>query len=385
MPQHWIPTAFIRGGTSKGLFFHKRDLPNEQTERDALFLSALGSPDPYGRQLDGMGGGLSSLSKVMIIEASSRPDADVDYTFGQVAVGQPLVDYAANCGNLSSAVGPFAVDEGLVDRPDGQTEVRLYNTNTGKVIVARFMVHEGVAETGGNMHLPGVPGTGSRVELKFLSPGGSRTGKLLPTGAVTDLLSIDGQHLSVSLVDAANPVVILAAGDVGLDGSELPEQIEACPEVMTRLDKIRRAGGVAMGIGASPEAVPASSPKIAVLGQAQDYSSIDGSNISAADYDLSVRMVSMERVHRAVTGTGALGLAVASQMSGTLAHNLAEAQATGSVRLGTPSGVLSVSADVVAEPEDGWTALSASLFRTSRRLMRGEVAVPVTFKHQESV
>ena len=377
MTQQWIPAAFIRGGTSKGLFFHERDLPRRAEDRDALFLSALGSPDPYGRQLDGMGGGLSSLSKVMIVERSQRPDADVDYTFGQVSVDQEVVDYASNCGNLSSAVGPFAVDEGLIERPDGHAEVRMYNVNTDKIIVAGFEVRDGMAEVSGSLSVPGVPGEGAPIELKFLDPGGSKTGKLLPTGSAADDLLVAGYREAVSLVDAANPVVFVQARTVGLEGSESPEEIEARAEVMARLDEIRREGGVAMGLGETPASVPLSAPKVAVVAAPQDYATIDGARVAAEDFDVSVRIVSMGRMHRAITGTGALCVAIAAKIHGTTVEALASARPGGSLRIGTPSGVLSVASDVEKAPGGlGCQARSASLFRTSRRLMRGEVAVP---------
>lgn len=377
MTQRWIPAVFIRGGTSKGLFFHDRDLPVAPAERDAVFLASIGAPDPYGRQLNGMGGGVSSLSKVMIVKGSTRADADVEYTFGQVAIDQPVVDYAANCGNLSSAVGPFAIDEGLVERPDGPVELRLYNTNTDKIIVSRFNVSNGTAETLGDCELPGVAGTGAPVELQFLEPGGSRTGRLLPTDQVTDHVPGESDSaITVSLVDASNPLVIVGAQDLGLSGVELPEEIEARTEVMTQLDQIRRFAGVAMGLGERPEDVALSVPKVAVVSAPQDYCRIDGAHVSAADYDLGVRMVSMQQIHRAITGTGALGLAVAANIEGTLAHRVCTAPGPGELRLGTASGVLSVSADVTAG-SDGPTAHSASLFRTARALMRGSVAVPL--------
>jgi 2-methylaconitate cis-trans-isomerase PrpF len=313
--QRFVRAVFMRGGTSKGVFFHASDLPEDAAERDALLLAALGSPDPYGRQLDGMGGGLSSLSKAAVIGPPTRPDADADYTFAQVAVDAPVVDYGANCGNLSSAVGPFAVDEGLVDAADGQAVVRIHNTNTGKVIHAHFEVRDGRAVVAGDFALPGVAGTGAPIRLEFLDPAGSRTSALLPTGSPADVLDVAGLDVAgldvaglgrvrVSMVDAANPLVMVAAGDLGLAGAEHPDVLEAVPGVMAALDALRRAGGVAMGLGASPPEVPLSTPKVAVLSAPQEFVSLDGATYGAGSHDLGVRMVSMGRVHRAVTVTG---------------------------------------------------------------------------------
>jgi 2-methylaconitate isomerase len=345
MPQRWVPAVFMRGGTSKGLFFHAADLPADPAERDRLLLAGLGSPDPFGRQLDGMGGGISSLSKAAVIGPPTRPEADVDYTFAQVAVDRPVVDLGANCGNLSSAVGPFAVDEGLCPRADGPALVRIHNTNTGGLIHARFAVRDGRAETEGELAIPGVPGTGSPVRL--------------------------------SLVDAAAPVLFVAADELGLDGTEHPDELEARPEVMALLDRLRRRAGVLMGLGGAPAAVELASPKVAVLGPPRPFRTLDGRLVAAADHDVGVRMLSMERAHRAVPVTGALCLGVACRLPGTVAQAVAATPAATAdpVRVGNPSGVVQVAAEV-AEAAGGWRASSASLYRTARSLMRGAVAVP---------
>lgn len=372
MAQQWIPAAFVRGGTSKGLFFEAWTLPAEPQERDAVFLAALGSPDRYGRQLYGMGGGLSSLSKAVIVEPSTRAGVDVDYTFAQVAVDKPIVDYAANCGNLASAVGPYAVDQGLVDRPDGPVTVRLYNTNTDKVIDAHFEVADGAAKASGTFSIPGVSGTGSPIKLDFLNPGGARTGRLLPTGNVCDRLATDRGEVLVSLVDATNPVVFIAASMLGLRGHESVAELEAETAVLVHIDQIRRNAAVAMGLSTRPEDAPLSNPKVAIIAGPHDYATLDGTLVTATEYDLSVRMISVEQVHRAVTVTGALCTAVAQQLPGTLVSDLA-VRTPRSLRIGSPSGVFAVDADV--DP-DALHARSASLYRTCRRLMQGSVAVP---------
>lgn len=390
MSERLIPAVFMRGGTSKGLFFHERDLPADPAARDALLVRALGSPDPYGRQLDGMGGGISSLSKAAIIAPPSRLDADIDYTFAQIAVDTPVVDYGANCGNLSAAVGPFAVDEGLCPRPDGEALVRIHNTNTSKVIEARFPVRGGQAVVGGDLGIPGVPGTGAPVRLDFLDPAGSRTSGLLPTGRPVDEVRLpDSGCVRVSLVDAANPLVIVAASDVGLSGVERPDDLDADGALMDRLDQVRRAGGVLMGLGEVPEHVPLANPKIAIAARPTAFRTLAGELVPADAHDLAVRMLSMERAHRAVTVTGALCLGVASRLPGTVAYELAPvsigpaastglagpAASAGPLRLGNPSGVVVV--DAVMEDRDGQPhPVSAVLLRTARRLMQGQVAVP---------
>ncbi len=372
MSQRAIPAVFMRGGSSKGVFFHARDLPSDRSVLDPILLSVIGSPDPYGRQLDGMGGGISSLSKAVIIGPPTRADCDVDYTFAQVSVDKPVVDWASNCGNLSSAVGPFAVDEGLVAAGDGEALVRIHQVNTSKVIHARFPVSGGKAVVTGGFAIAGVAGTGARTRLDFLDPGGAGTGRLLPTGNPRDVLDVPGfGPVPVSMVDAANPIVFVAAGNLGLTGTELPDAIEARPQVMAALDWIRRQAAVAMGMAARPEDAPLSVPKVAMLAAPAGYATLDGQTVGADAQDIAVRMISMERAHRAVPLTGAMCLGVAARLPGTVAHALARATGGDEVRVANPSGVLSVGAEV-----EGGEAKSALVFRTARRLMQGEVLIP---------
>jgi 2-methylaconitate cis-trans-isomerase PrpF len=350
MDQAFIPAIFMRGGSSKGVFFHARDLPADRAARDAIFLNVLGSPDPYGRQLDGIGGGISSLSKAVIIGPPTHPDADVDYLFAQVAVDKPVVDWSSNCGNLSSAVGPFAVDEGLVRVADEEALVRIHQVNTKRIIHARF--------------------------LDFLAPGGGATGRLLPTGNVQDTLHHEGRAYAVSLIDAANACVFLDARDLGLTGTESPDAIEADPARMALLDTLRRQAGVMMGLAASPEAVGLALPKIAVVAPPAVYHALDGAGFTADTHDIAVRMISMERAHRAVPLTGAMCLGVASRIPGSLPHRLAGPPARADeTRVANPSGILSVGAEVHQKP-DGWFAESAVVYHSARRLMQGAVAVP---------
>lgn len=372
-----IPAAFYRGGTSKGVFFHEADLPDARAERDEIFLRVIGAPDPYGRQLNGMGGGISSLSKVVSVGPPTRDEADVDYTFGQVAVDRPEVDYATNCGNLSSAVGPFAIDEGLV-RPvvgDGEATVRLHNTNTGVIIHARIPVSGGKAAVRGDFEIQGVHGTGAQIRLDYLDPGGATTGELLPSGETAETLALpDEGDLKVSLVDAATGMVFVAADDLGLDATEPPEEIDGNLELMARLDRIRRAAGVRMGLADRVEAVPLTNPRIGLLAPPRPYSALDGRAIAAEEQDITVRILSMTNIHRVSPLTSALCLAAASRIDGTLPNRMARAVA-GDLRIGTPSGILPVGADVTRE-NGSWRAVSTRSYRTARRLMQGGVLIP---------
>lgn len=375
MDQAFIPAVFMRGGSSKGVFFHAKDLPADRAKQDAIFLAVLGSPDPYQRQLDGMGGGISSLSKAVIIGPPTHPEADVDYSFAQVAVDRPLVDWSSNCGNLSSAVGPFAVDERLVRASDGEALIRIHQVNTRRIIHARFPVRGGRAAVAGDFAMAGVAGTGARIRLDFLAPGGGATGALLPTGNATDELEHAGRRYQATLIDAANACVFLDARDIGLNGTESPETIEADPARMALLDALRRIAAVRMGIARAPQEAPLAIPKVAAVAAPAVYRALDGAEYAAGTHDIAVRMISMERAHRAVPLTGGMALGVACRIEGSLPHALATPSAHDEVRLANPSGLLSVGAEV-SRRETGWFADSAVVFRTARRLMQGAVAVP---------
>ena len=374
MARQKFPAVFLRGGTSKGVFFHERDLPSDPASRDAVILQALGSPDPYQRQLNGLGGGLSSLSKAVIIGKSDHPDADVDYTFAQVAVDQPIVDFSGTCGNLSSAVGAFAVDEGLVTVADGEACVRVYSTNSDKIYHARFPVKDGQAVEDGDFTIPGVAGTGAKVTLDYLDPGGALTGKLLPSGAVRDTIAVDGLgDVAVSLIDATNAVIFVAADDLGYTATESPDMLDADPLFMGRMDEIRRKGAVMMGMANRPEDAPLAAPKVGIVAPPQPFAALDGTTYAAEDQDLTVRMISMERVHRAVPGTNVMGIAAAARIDGTIPHAVATAGSP--LRVANPSGVIPVEADVVQRPDGGWHVNTISVYRTQRRLMEGSVLV----------
>jgi 2-methylaconitate cis-trans-isomerase PrpF len=374
-----LPAAFIRGGTSKALVFHLADLPSKRADWDGIFLSAMGSPDPNGRQLDGMGGGISSLSKVCIVGPPTHPDADVDYTFAQVQVDTAVVDYGGNCGNMSSAIGPFAVDEGVVQADDGEATVHIHNTNTGKIIASTFTVANGRALAEGDYAIDGVSGTGAAVRLDFLDPGGAATGTLLPTGLVRSELSLASGPVTVSMVDAANPCVFVTASDLGLVGSELPETIETDTALLNTLEALRRQASMTMGISASPEGAAANrlTPFIALVSAPQEYNTLSGRTVTVAETDLLVRFMSSGRAHRAVPVTGAMCTAIASRLAGSVVDDVVRLSITesGPIRLGTPSGVLEVNASVSTTGEGKYRADYASTYRTTRRLFDGVVYV----------
>jgi 2-methylaconitate isomerase len=367
-----VRAVFMRGGTSKGLFFHAADLPPEGQARDDFFLAALGSPDPYGRQLDGMGGGLSSLSKVAIVSASARAEADVDYTFGQVGIQAATVDYGANCGNLSAAVGPFALEEGLIARADGLAAVRIFNTNTASILVARFEVADGVARERGDLAIAGVAGAGAPIALTFLAPGGSATGAYLPTGRPLETLEVEGVGaMPASLLDAASPMAFVAAADLGVSGHEAPEELEAIPGFLARAEAVRCAAAQRMGLLTAQGGAQMVNPRVALLAHAADYVATDGRRIEGSAYDLSVRMLSLGRVHRAMTLTGAMCLAAACQTAGTLPAQICAPSEDG-LLIGHPAGILPAQAEVVSDPA-GPRVVAASVYRTARRLMEGRV------------
>ncbi|MGH7933014.1 MAG: 2-methylaconitate cis-trans isomerase PrpF family protein, partial [Candidatus Binataceae bacterium] len=356
------------------------DLPRDRALWAPIFLGAIGSPDPNGRQLDGMGGGISSLSKVCVVGPASRPDADVDYTFAQVSVKDAAVDYSGNCGNMSSAVGPFAVDEGMVAIDGGdEAVVRIHNTNTKKIIVSRFRIDDGHAAVDGDFVLPGVAGTGAPIRLEFIEPGGAGTGKLLPTGNTIDRLEVIGAApIDASMVDAANPCVFVAATALGMTGVERPDELEANRDLAVRLEAIRIAASVRMGITATTAAAAQrpSIPKVAMVAGPREASTLSGEKLAADACDITVRMISIGQPHRAVPLTGAMCLAVASRLPGTIVNRLARMAKSegGPVRIAQPSGLTVVDA-AVRKDGDTWVAEQATVYRTARRLMEGAVYV----------
>ncbi|MBM9593859.1 2-methylaconitate cis-trans isomerase PrpF family protein [Roseitranquillus sediminis] len=374
-----IPCTFMRGGTSKALVFRSTDLPADQAEWPAIFRAAMGSPDPNGRQLNGMGGGISSLSKVCVVGPSSRDDADLDYSFFQIGVENDLVDTSGNCGNMSSAMGPFAVDEGIAPRPEGnEAAVRIHNTNTSRIILSRFPMENGQAAVSGDQALDGVAGTGASIRLEFLAPGGAGTGHLLPAGGeVESTLDVPGVGpVTVTMLDAANPCVFLEPAAVGKTGTEHPEALEADRDCAEKLEAIRCAASVAMGIARDTDEaarIP-SIPKIALICAPVDYQTLSRRTVAGDAHDIGVRMVSIGKPHRAVPLTGGLCLGVAVRTPGTLPHRIAR-QRDGAIRIGHPSGTLEVDAEVV-DRGDGPYAVHGAVYRTARRLFEGHVLIP---------
>jgi 2-methylaconitate cis-trans-isomerase PrpF len=326
-----------------------------------------------------MGGGVSSLSKVCVVAPSARADADVDYTFAQVAIRQAAVDYRQNCGNMSSAIGPFALDEGLVTAAGETTTVRIFNTNTGKIIHGTFPVEDGRARYDGDLAIPGVGGTGAPIRLDFLAPGGATTGKLLPSGAAMDPLAVPGLgRVEASLVDAANAAVFVRARDVGLAGTELPDTLEANPAILARLEAIRCAASVRMGIAPDEAAARLIKgvPFVAIVAPPADAPTLSGETLRAAEMDLLARVISNGQPHRALPLTISLCTAIAARIEGTVvAEALSPGAGAGVLRLGMPSGVLTVGAEVAREG-GAWVARAGSFYRTARRLFDGRVWVP---------
>jgi len=379
-----IPATYMRGGTSKGVFFRGDVLPDQPAERDRLLLRILGSPDPYGKQIDGMGGATSSTSKVVIVSKSARPGCDVDYLFGAVAIDAPIVDWSGNCGNLLAAVGPFALAQGLVAAPrDGHAVVRIWQVNTRRLIVAHVPIREGQVVEVGNFQLDGVAFPGAEIRLEFIDPGGgdeAGAGAMLPTGNVQDLLEVPGVGpVRATLINAGNPMVLVAAGDLKLRGEESQREVNADRELLHRCEAVRAFGAVRMGLAASAAEATANrpaTPKLALVSGPAGYVASGGKAISAADLDLNVRVLSMGQLHHALPGTAAVAIAVAAKIPGTIVHRvLADRVGAEVVRLGHPSGCFAVSAE--AELREGlWSVTKVVMSRSARRLMEGLVLAP---------
>ncbi|WP_323010563.1 2-methylaconitate cis-trans isomerase PrpF family protein [Paracoccus sp. (in: a-proteobacteria)] len=377
MPLSQLPAVFMRGGTSNAIVFRQSDLPPTRAEWDPIFLAAMGSPDPNGRQLDGMGGGISSLSKVCVLGPPSRDDADVDYTFAQIPINGTDVDYSGNCGNMSSAMGPAAVEFGMIAAPkDGEAVVRIHNTNTGKVITARFPMKDGLPDADGDFAIDGVAGTAAAVRLEFNNPSGTKTGRLLPTGHPVDWLEgEDFGRIEASMIDAANPCVFVKAEDLGKSGTEFPADLDLDADFLTRMEAIRCAASVAMGIApdlATAARIP-SVPKVAIIAPPADYSSLSGRQMQAKDLSILVRMISIGQPHRAVPITGAVCLGIAARVPGSLAHSYCTAK-TGPITVAHPSGTTVVDAVIeIAEDPAQTTARAGVVYRTARKLFSGAV------------
>lgn len=376
-----VPAVWMRGGTSKGVFFRPEDLPADPSERDRLFLRVLGSPDPYGSQMDGLGGATSSTSKVCVVGPSELPDADVDYLFGHVSIREPHIDYSGNCGNLTAAVAAFAVDQGLVAVPAGAGEVRvrIHQRNLGKRIEALVPVApDGSAAVDGDYPVDGVSHTGARIAVNFLDPAGDAG--VLPTGSPVDELEIPGVgRVATTLVDAGNVTVFCRARDFGCTATETPTELNADARLLERLEAVRAAATVHLGLADSAEEAtryrPAT-PKIVLVGPPAGYTTTSGEQLGERDMALCARILSMGRAHHAFTGTGAVSLAAAAALPGTLvAGALGGEFHDESFWLGHAAGRMEL-AGRVHRADACWYAERVSLGRSARALMRGEVLVP---------
>lgn len=383
-----IPATYMRGGTSKGVFFRLQDLPASCQQpgaaRDRLFLRVIGSPDPYAAHIDGMGGATSSTSKCVILSKSSVPDHDVDYLYGQVAIDKPFVDWSGNCGNLSTAAGAFALHAGLVDPariPDnGVCVVRIWQANIRKTIIAHVPVSQGQVQESGDFELDGVTFPAAEIVLDFLDPSDDEGdgAAMFPTGNLVDELDVPGLgKLQATLITAGIPTVFVNAADIGYTGTELREQINTDPAALQRFEAIRVAGALRMGLIKTPEeaATRQHTPKIAFVAPPVSYSASSGKTIAAADIDLLVRALSMGKLHHAMMGTCAVAIGTAAAIPGTLVNLAAGGGARDAVRFGHPSGTLRVGA-AACLLDGSWTVSKASMSRSARILMEGWVRVP---------
>ena len=389
LPQRRIAATYLRGGTSKGVFFKLDDLPEDArvagAARDALLLRVIGSPDPYGKQIDGMGGATSSTSKAVIVAASTQADHDVDYLFGQVAIDKPFVDWSGNCGNLSAAVGPFAIAAGLVDPArvphDGVAVVRIWQANIGKTILAHVPMAAGQVQETGGFELDGVTFPAAEVQLEFMDPAAEEEGgggAMFPTGKLVDELDVPGVGvLRATLINAGIPTIFIEAGALGYDGTELQDAINGDPRALAVFETIRAHGALRMGLIASIDEAGKRqhTPKVAFVAKAAGYLSSSGRQVAAGEIDLLVRALSMGKLHHAMMGTAAVAIGTAAAIPGTLVNLAAGGGERSAVRFGHPSGTLRVGAEAVLD--DGqWRVAKASMSRSARILMEGWVRVP---------
>jgi hypothetical protein len=377
-----VQAVYMRGGTSKGVFFRTDWLPTDPAIRDRVLLRMIGSPDPYGQQIDGMGGATSSTSKVVLISPSSRVDCDVDYRFGQVAIDKAVIDWSGNCGNLTSAVGPFAIAQGLVNAPhDGNATVRIWQANIHAKIIAHVPMKGGMVVEEGDFELDGVTFPAAEIKLEFMDPSGEETGGggMFPTGSPIDMLDIPGVGLvALTMINAGNPAIFIDAGTLGLTGNELQRDVNNDPRLLQKAELIRAHAAVRMGLSKTPEEATQMrphTPKLAFVAKPTAYVASSGKHMDPAMLDINARIFSMGKLHHAMTGTGAVAIAVAAAIPGTIVNRLMAEKASGQVRFGHPSGSLAVGAE--AKQCDGtWIVTKVVMSRSARRLMEGAVLVP---------
>ncbi len=386
VPQVRIPATYIRGGTSKGVFFRLEDLPERAQvpgpARDSLLLRVIGSPDPYGKQTDGMGGATSSTSKTVILSRSAQPDHDVDYLFGQVSIDAAFVDWSGNCGNLSASVGPFAILSGLVDPSkipeNGTAVIRIWQANIKKTIVAHVPITDGVPQETGDFELDGVTFPAAEVQLAFMDPAEEDEGAMFPTGNVVDELEVpEVGTFKVTLINAGIPTIFLNAEDIGYKGTELQDDINSDPEALARFETIRAHGAIKMGLikDVSEAVTRQHTPKVAYVAPPASYQASSGKQIDAADIDLLVRALSMGKLHHAMMGTAAVSIGTAAVIPGTLVNLAAGGGDRDAVVFGHPSGTLRVGAQAELDGNE-WTVKQVTMSRSQRILMEGFVRVP---------
>jgi len=388
-PQIKIPATYMRGGTSKGVFFRLQDLPPAAQQpgsaRDALLLRVIGSPDPYGKQIDGMGGATSSTSKTVILSKSERPDHDVDYLFGQVSIDKAFVDWSGNCGNLSAAVGAFAISGGLVDAAriphDGVAVVRVWQANIGKTIIAHIPMTNGEVQETGDFELDGVTFPAAEVVLEFMDPAAEEEGaggSMFPTGQLVDELEVPGVGtMKATMINAGIPTIFVNAEDIGYTGTELQDAINSDPKALARFELIRAHGALRMGLISHIDdaATRQHTPKVAFVAKPAPYTSSAGKEVGATDVDLLVRAMSMGKLHHAMMGTAAVAIGTAAAIPGTLVNLAAGGGARDAVRFGHPSGTLRVGAQATQQNGE-WSVTKAVMSRSARVLMEGWVRVP---------
>jgi probable AcnD-accessory protein PrpF len=388
-PQIKVAATYMRGGTSKGIFFRLQDLPESAQKpgaaRDKFLLRVIGSPDPYGKQIDGMGGATSSTSKSVILAKSTQANHDVDYLFGQVSIDKAFVDWSGNCGNLSAAVGPFAISNGLVDASrlpnDGMATIRIWQANIGKTIIAHVPMVNGVVQETGDFELDGVTFPAAEVQLEFMDPAADEDGAggaMFPTGRVVDQLEVPGVGtLNATMINAGIPTIFINAQEIGYTGTELQEAINSDPKALAMFEAIRAHGSLRMGlINEIEEATTRQhTPKVAFVAKPTDYSSSSGKHVKADEVDLLVRALSMGKLHHAMMGTAAVAIGTAAAIPGTLVNTAAGGGALSAVRFGHPSGTLRVGAEAV-NTNGEWSVTKAIMSRSARVLMEGWVRVP---------